>query len=329
MPRHTTALLVGVLATLAGCSTSQNPAPSPPVDSAQQGAPSVRVVPSATADDPEARAREVGLTAAQARDLLALGAAVLLPRAMDAWTVDRATTDTEYRPAVGYEVRWRRADGACVTVRGANDGLGGPGYPEASTEVALAELPGMPTVALYRASMEPTSDEAQNWGPGTVISDYVEVGEGDAMMFVTLHSNDEDGCRPLALDTAAPILAGLRPLEPLPPTGDPLHDPTLGRFALDDGVTGDAPPDMEPEQAVRAYFEGSETPVEVETVSESDTEVRVLATMRGLADDSVRDLRYLIVFRERDGAMRFYAAGTQVRCYEGRGHSDWSAERCL
>ena len=302
----------------------------------------------AGADTPEARARAAGLSTAQARDIAALRAPVALPSHMEGWDVYRMVHEgTGGNPSgvVGYSVRWRRADGACVEVLGSNDGLGGPGYPMTSARVRLSGMPGAPEAALYKAADDPAATSAQNWGPGTIVSDYVETGEGTEYLAVWLISTDEDGCTPLALDEAAEILARLRPLH----TGDGLRtagaiaaaergegqdpfwsDPELGDFAFDDGPTGDAM-QGEPVEAVRAWMSNPELDdADIRVLARTSDEVRVLATRTDLPDDSVRGMRTLFVFRPgRDGRMQFFAAGYQVRCWQGRGHQGWSPADCL
>ena len=258
---------------------------------------------------------------------------MLLPAQMDGYAVESVVIDDAYRPAVSYSVRWRRADGACAEVLGSNDGLGGPEYPIVSAEVTLASLPGQPRYRVYKAADDPASSSAENWGPGTVVSDYVEAGD----IAVWLLSNDEDGCTPLALEEGAAVLASLRPLFPgmlASGTGGvedgALDGGALGAFMTADDVIEASPEGTTPEAAVQAFVAGWEaTGVDVETLSQSSQEARVLATMTGLADDSVRDERILFVF-ERDGGRWVLAdAGRQVRCHPGRGHADWSAELCL
>jgi hypothetical protein len=55
----------------------------------------------------------------------------------------------------------------------------------------------------------------------------------------------------------------------------------------------------------------------------------VMITREGLADDSVRAVRYVVVLdRNGDGTWRVRSAKRLQRCHEGRGHQDFSPELC-
>jgi len=65
------------------------------------------------------------------------------------------------------------------------------------------------------------------------------------------------------------------------------------------------------------------SPAEVRNYSE------VVATLVGLADDSVRDARYTVELqRGKDGLWRLRAADWAQRCRAGRGHSDFAPAPC-
>jgi hypothetical protein len=49
----------------------------------------------------------------------------------------------------------------------------------------------------------------------------------------------------------------------------------------------------------------------------------------GLADDSVRAEKYRIEMQLVGELWKITWAGTQVKCYEGRGHTDWSKQPCV
>ena len=324
-------LALAALLPLAACAAPADPPPSDPPPASGGGTfLPVPAPPPPEAETPEARARAAGLSAAQAAQIASLPAPVALPAQMSGWTVDRFEAEemTEMGPGlIDFRVRWRRADGACAEILGSNEGLGGPGYPIVSTTVSLPRLPGAPEAAVYKAADDPGATSAQTWGPGTVVSDYVPIGGG---VSVWLLSNDEGGCRPLALEEGAQILSRLRLLGDGPGAGgaaspDPLDDPVLGRFAFDDGVTADGMWGETPEQSAALWYEEVQDPIEIRTLVPG----RVLVTQTDLADDSVRDLRTLFVFERRGGAWGFVVAGTQVRCQPGRGHQDWSAADCL
>lgn len=320
-------LLVLPLVTLMGCASVQSRVSPDTVGS------------EIVEEDPYVRAAAAGLTPAQASALLEFDAPILLPRAMDGWTVDRVETidlveieETipETIPiVVGYIVRWKRPDGACVEVSGTGDGLGGPEYPIVSREVTLRELPGAPRYRVFKAADDPASTSAQNWGPGTVLSEVVEVGTEAGYKAFYFYSRSEDGCRPLSLDEASPLFASLRPLDPAR-LGDEIDMGAFGRFGLADDVFAsfitDVPATQDPEAAVREWVEGWEAEeILVETVGEGF----ILALLDGLADDSIRGERLVFVFERQGSGWGLRHAGRQVRCWPGRGHQDWTPEPCL
>jgi hypothetical protein len=49
----------------------------------------------------------------------------------------------------------------------------------------------------------------------------------------------------------------------------------------------------------------------------------------GLADDSVRARKYRIKMQLINILWKITWAGTQVKCYEGRGHREWSKQPCV
>lgn len=91
--------------------------------------------------------------------------------------------------------------------------------------------------------------------------------------------------------------------------------------ALAVGLYGASP--EEPEEEGEAYREESTIP------SESAEEKVLLFTTTGLADDSVRGIRYRLEFERADGQWRLRWVGQQVTCWPERGHEDWSTAPCL
>jgi hypothetical protein len=60
----------------------------------------------------------------------------------------------------------------------------------------------------------------------------------------------------------------------------------------------------------------------------------VILTQTGLKGDSVQDIRYRVEFQKNPSAQaneqwQMIWAGSQFKCYPGRGHQDWSPELCL
>jgi hypothetical protein len=61
---------------------------------------------------------------------------------------------------------------------------------------------------------------------------------------------------------------------------------------------------------------------------ESPDEVRVLLTEDGLADDSVRAVRFALQFRRTGARWRLDSARRLQRCQPGRGHQRFSPKPC-
>lgn len=60
----------------------------------------------------------------------------------------------------------------------------------------------------------------------------------------------------------------------------------------------------------------------------------VTITHTGVADDSIGAIRYRVELQQNPTAQaskqwKIVWAGSQVKCHPGRGHQDWSTERCL
>lgn len=60
----------------------------------------------------------------------------------------------------------------------------------------------------------------------------------------------------------------------------------------------------------------------------------VTITQTGVADDSIRAIRYRVELQQHQTAQagkewKIVWAGSQVKCHPGRGHQDWSTKRCL
>ncbi|MEO1295011.1 MAG: hypothetical protein AAFW75_04270 [Cyanobacteria bacterium J06636_16] len=61
----------------------------------------------------------------------------------------------------------------------------------------------------------------------------------------------------------------------------------------------------------------------------TDPDQQVLLFRRlGLSDDSVRGIRYRLAFVPQGNQWELIWAGTQVTCWPGRGHRNWSTKLC-
>ena len=293
--------------------------------------------PNAPAAPDPAGPADSGLSPRQTADLAALGVPVLVADGYDLVSVTADRMETGGPAVVDYVLLYRR-DGACVEVRGTNDGMGGPGLPAETRAVRLARVPGTPTMAIHRAN---TPDEAEMWGDGTVISEWLHVGEN---LHVSVRSADDlgDGCRLASLDAVARLAATLHPVRadgasaaPRPPTPPAPADLTdLGTFAPAPTVmsdpaiqSGDSPEDASRGLAER--YDGEAQSVQVQIVQSVGRDATVLVTAEGLGDDSVAGERYRLLYRQgADGDWELEDAGVQVRCHAGRGHAGWSAAPC-
>jgi hypothetical protein len=76
--------------------------------------------------------------------------------------------------------------------------------------------------------------------------------------------------------------------------------------------------------------QAASTSVEVEEGAEGNSgEATVVVTREGLADDSVRAVRYEIFLdRNGDGTWRVRSAKRLQRCHPNRGHQDFSPQLC-
>jgi hypothetical protein len=76
--------------------------------------------------------------------------------------------------------------------------------------------------------------------------------------------------------------------------------------------------------------EAARTVLDVRAGPEGQGPVRLTATLLGLADDSVAALRYDVRLEKDDeGVWRVRSATWAQRCVVGRGHGDFSPERCI
>lgn len=63
--------------------------------------------------------------------------------------------------------------------------------------------------------------------------------------------------------------------------------------------------------------------------SESPDTATVVITSEKLLDDSVMGVRYkLVLNKDETGAWTIGSAGRAIKCWEGRGHTDYSKEAC-
>ncbi|MDX1419264.1 MAG: hypothetical protein R3181_04805 [Rubricoccaceae bacterium] len=286
-------------------------------------APGIPPDPSPAAPDGERsdRADAARLSEAQALQLVALGVPVVVPTLAEDWTLTVFSADPglyEGGRFPSYGLEYRRADGTCLWIEGASEGIG-DAFVEPPTHQREVHAP---AIATYGPLLLGWSGTARPRDLGT------EWFGADGLA-VRLGSADADGCHPLTPDEAAALLSALRYLDP---DDDPL---ALGPLLSVDLY---APPDGEPlrgptpEAAVAAFAqvaeEGDPT-VTVERLRQREDHAVVLVTTLGLLDDSVRDERVRAVLRRDGDGWVVAEAGRQIRCHEERGSQVWHAQRCL
>jgi hypothetical protein len=71
------------------------------------------------------------------------------------------------------------------------------------------------------------------------------------------------------------------------------------------------------------------TTIDAKAGPEGGGDQTVVVTLDGLADDSVRTERWTLGFEEsEDGSYALTGALRELRCHEGRGHTDFAGEAC-
>ena len=243
---------------------------------------------------------------------------VLVPSDLGAFRLDGATVEDDDEAAY-YALRYRRPDGACFAVTGADDEQavvspsGGGSLDSVAVEVRALHA----VAVVYR--LPPRPEEAG--GPGDLVSRPIDAGG----LGVTFSSPSGEGCRPVALAEAVALVAGLRPLDPA--------DDLDGAYRPLDLTRIQAQREGEDSEALaRLAFAppGSTGEVTVETVRRTERRAVVLVTTRQTGGDVVQDEQVRAVFVYGDeGPWRLVAAGERYRCQPGRGHEDWSPDPCL
>lgn len=265
----------------------------------------------------EEAAREA---AALARRAPRMAYPILVPSDPGEFRLDGATVDDDGE-AVYYALRYRRPDGACFTVAGGGDEMRRP--PSGERDSAAVEVRALHRPAfVFRVREGLGGPAAPGRRAGDVISGPIEA-DGLAVTFSSVLDEERD-CRPITLEEAVGLVAGLRPLDPaddLPGAYRPidvseLPGPTVGDDSEDLAVGLFAPA-------------GSSGDVTVETVRRTNIRAVVLVTRRGSDAGDIQDEEIRAVFvHTDDGDWRLVSAGTRFRCRPGRGHPDWSPDPC-
>ena len=269
-----------------------------------------------------------GLSPDQVLYLDELGVPVAVPGVTGAFRL--AQLDVQRREtSVRYALDYRRDDGVCFEVSGETGAMSLPDYPLVSAEAIARGLPGRPAVSVFEAADDPGATSAQVWGVQTIVSEPIRL-DGIDLLFL---SDTADGCRPVTLVEGVEIVSALELLPPVQGGAAPGVRPEGEAFdfrpAPDvlDGYNAASTPQAAAEAIARRYETDD---VDVEVVEEGDGQAVVLVTAYDLRDDSVRDERLRLLYRDNGvGTWELVDAGRQVRCYEGRGHEDWAAARCL
>ncbi|MDT0630357.1 hypothetical protein RQM47_04370 [Rubrivirga sp. S365] len=268
-----------------------------------------------------------GLSSDQVLYLDELGIPVVVPGATGAFRL--GGLEVERRAgSVRYALDYRRDDGACFEVSGDTGGMRLPDYPLVSQEAIARGLPGRPTVRVFEAADDPGATSAQVWGVQTVVSEPIAL-DGVGVLFL---SDTADGCRPVSLVEAVEVVSALELLPRVPGGASGGGSAAAGgdtyRPAPDvlDGYNAASTPEAAAEAIARRYETDA---VEVEVVEVYDGEAVVLVTAYDLRDDSVRDERLRLLYRDNGvGTWELVDAGRQVRCQARRGHADWGSPPC-
>ncbi len=307
------ALLLACTLLLAACAAPAPPEGLPPGRS--DGPP---VAPRAD------RAAEAGLSADQARRLADLGVPIAVPTLPEGWTLtdfDAGVFEEGSFRYPHYTLHYRHTGGACFALDAASEGLGDVFITE-PPHVREVDVPGL---AAYGPALLGWAEEGED-GEARMQTEWF----GADGLALGLVSRPDDGCRRLAPGDAASLLGGLRYLDPDddvlalgPMQWMDLSDPPIGEMG--NGPT----PEATAAQAF-AMTEGEGRFVTTtETLRRRDAHAVVLVTNTNVPDDSIRDERVRVVLVPGDEGWLVTEAGRQVRCREGRGHTDWGAAPCL
>ena len=313
-----------------------------------QGAAVARQMPAASSADTTAAAH-AGLTPAQARRLAALAAPVAVPGYVPggfAVAAVRARPGGARGPArrASYRIRYDAPGGACFTIEMAAGGLGGPAPPEENRRAVDPSLFPSPAGQAYHVFWTEANPE---WPlpPRSLFSSWLE----HERRFYRLTSGHivGQGCRRLAPAAAVRVVESLHWLEGTAAQADPsdvldlsfdlgAYDPAAWEpyrmnrpFAIrsDTGASPRAAAlHVLDALDLRAGPDASET---VRTARPAPRATVVLATHLGLRDDSVAGARYRVELSRAEGRWVLRRLGMQYRCQPGRGHRDWSKQRCL
>ncbi|HYE97230.1 MAG TPA: hypothetical protein VD962_13590 [Rubricoccaceae bacterium] len=321
-----TRLLLLALFAAACASGGPEPPARTPDDPGQQPAGADRPAP--TDEGLRERARAAGLSDAQARQLVALDVAAVVPELPDGWTLTSLHTETIEESAIpypSYTLAYRRADGACFSLDAASEGIGDVFFdePPHSREV---EVPGIATFGPAYVGWSGPGETAEGWETPRVQTEWFGA---DGVFYNLGTMDDTEGCRPISVEEATAILQGLRYLDP----GDDRTalGPMMPMETMEEGANPDDFTGRTPDAAARRTFQqGDAREMEIATLRQTARRAVVLVTWLGLADDSIRDERVRVVYqRDGNGVWVPSMLGKQVRCHAGRGHQDWGAEPCV
>jgi hypothetical protein len=140
-------------------------------------------------------------------------------------------------------------------------------------------------------------------------------------------ATDTSATPPAPTDTAA------RHAPPPPPPGEEL-DVTAFNRRIERAAEADSPWVRSPAFVAIQYTgdscECAKSSLEVQNEPERFDEAEVIVVHDGLMDDSIRGYRYrLAMKRDERGVWSLTSIRRAWRCWPGRGHEDYSTERCL
>ena len=309
------ALLVLVAGCLSACASPEAPSATPvPAPATPGRAPA----PSAATD----RAAAAGLSPAQAAVLTDLGVPVAVPGRLPAgWrvaSVDAQAGETPEGDGAAtpeYTIRYAGPGGACFAVVGATEGLGDR-LVIAPPEQRDVDAPGLATYGPVPLGWSDDGADA-DWGDRRAGTEWFGV---DGVAYA-VDSPADDECDRAGIDDLVAVVGSMHML-------DARDDGPTGIWAFGD-VPGAAA--ASPEAAARAAAGPEEDAgrTTAEVLNRRERHAVVIVTRTGLADDSVRDERIRVATVREGRSWTVVDVVRQVRCHEGRGHADWSADLCL
>ncbi|AFY69212.1 hypothetical protein Pse7367_0912 [Thalassoporum mexicanum PCC 7367] len=179
------------------------------------------------------------------------------------------------------------------------------------------------------AQAEQPSELEQNTSPDPTSSDLDDIDPSDSVPPAT-PSEFPTSPEPLEL----PESSELSDTPDTPDTSDASAEADYAVVDLNSLPAAVEQNGADPEAIAVALF-GNTEPTEGNFEEEIDSQIVddqavVTITQLGLADDSVRGVRYMLKFDQMDDqTWQLVWVGVQQTCYEGRGTQEWTTDACV